>query len=173
MDFRAVTGRNINGSGSIVQAFEKVSLYIILRSYIGMLVYCVILSSTSALIIFCGWSLYELIVPLISVYIPTSIFFLSALLGFDGWDTEMLTISIMLDPILEPLVIMYFIKCYRRPIARFLCCGQNSVCGFETSERKHNGLNRTTTGTNTNASTSNRNQISPESKETSHHSFHG
>ncbi|CAJ0934548.1 unnamed protein product, partial [Mesorhabditis belari] len=82
-----------------------------------MLVYCLIMSVTSSFIVYCGWALkkslqeegkstktrnmqkelfkaliFQLLVPLATVYFPVSIFFLAALLGVDGWDTEIITI---------------------------------------------------------------------------------
>ncbi|CAJ0921141.1 unnamed protein product, partial [Mesorhabditis belari] len=158
--YKNLTGRDVIGTGSITQAFEGVSLYVILRSYIGMLVYCLIMSVTSSFIVYCGWALkkslqeegkstktrnmqkelfkaliFQLLVPLATIYFPISIFFLAALLGVDGWDTEIITIMVMFDPIIEPIVIIYFITCYRRPIARLLCCGRHKVSGFWTQVR--------------------------------------
>ncbi|CAJ0950572.1 unnamed protein product, partial [Mesorhabditis belari] len=156
--YKNLTGRDVIGTGSLAQAFEGVSNRVIIRSYIGMMVFSVILSFNWASIIYCGWSLnkalsgsgkstktrnmqkelfkaliFQLIVPLISVYSPMSFFFMSAIVGFEKWNTEVICIMLMLDPILEPLVIMYFIKCYRRPLVRFICCGKRQIFGFRTT----------------------------------------
>ncbi|CAJ0934639.1 unnamed protein product, partial [Mesorhabditis belari] len=145
-----------------------------------MLVYCLIMSVTSSFIVYCGWALkkslqeegkstktrnmqkelfkaliFQLLVPLATVYFPVSIFFLAALLGVDGWDTEIITIMVMFDPIIEPIVIIYFIKCYRRPIARLLCCGRRKVCGSWTQETNRYSTGETATKTS-------RNQIAPD-----------
>ncbi|CAJ0569712.1 unnamed protein product, partial [Mesorhabditis spiculigera] len=72
----------------------------------------------------------QLTMPAIFVYTPMSIAFLGGLVGIQTFPIGTFNIILMLDPILEPIVIVWFVKCYRYPILRMLCCGNSRLANY-------------------------------------------
>ncbi|CAJ0564331.1 unnamed protein product, partial [Mesorhabditis spiculigera] len=63
----------------------------------------------------------QLLIPLFFNYLPMSLIFASAIFRISV-DLELTGLLFMLDPFIEPIVIIYFIKCYRTSFYRIFCC---------------------------------------------------
>ncbi|CAJ0933157.1 unnamed protein product, partial [Mesorhabditis belari] len=77
-----------------------------------------------------------LIVPLFCNYIPLTIINFSAMFGV-FFDLEPMCILIMIDPILEPLVMIYFIKCYRDAFMNLIFCRGKRLLNIVSSTQKY------------------------------------
>ncbi|CAJ0932679.1 unnamed protein product, partial [Mesorhabditis belari] len=108
------------------------------KLYLGHLVLMILLFSTWTVIIYCGYKVYkylstneansrktkhlqkelfkalmiQMFIPLICNYLPLTLINYSAIFGF-SIDLEPMCALMMIDPILEPLAIIYFIRSYR------------------------------------------------------------
>ncbi|CAJ0559762.1 unnamed protein product, partial [Mesorhabditis spiculigera] len=79
--------------------------------------------------------IFQLIVPLICVFSPMGFFFLAAVTGFEDWNSDIVSVMLMFDPILEPLVLMSCLRCYRAPMLRWFHCERKQVYDTAASGR--------------------------------------
>ncbi|CAJ0564315.1 unnamed protein product, partial [Mesorhabditis spiculigera] len=121
---------NIPNTGFLGQSYDPAINGSLWTAYIGICTLLSILGATEktrrlqkqlfqALII-------QLLIPMTFNYFPMGSVFSSAIFGIP-LNLEPMTVLFMLDPILEPIVIIYFIKCYRKQLVRWALCKRGQV----------------------------------------------
>ncbi|CAJ0567073.1 unnamed protein product, partial [Mesorhabditis spiculigera] len=136
--YQAEFGQGLEGISCIGQTFENTGPLHELFAYISTLTSIVFLGITWGVIMAAGIAIYhtlhaspnasrrtkmlqkelfhalviQLIIPLVCNYIPLSAVFFTAMLELPI-NISFVCFAIMLDPIFEPIAIIYLIKCYR------------------------------------------------------------